>query len=798
MVKNTAAPTTKKASKLLGQAPTPLVLKVEGTERDGQIIRVHSAKCLVGSGANCQLRLIAADVLPKHCVIYRGESGMVVKSWTRDTRINGSTISEAWLRIGDHLSLGSLSFEVLADQPSDSAPISRSSTELHQENRQQRRRSNRRIRNLLNVVRQQKTSFSSLQAKLDETQKLVDSLLAREVETPQPSQDPRQELRELQSELRKKKNQRVRNVVNHVRDLVRSNQQLQAELREQLEVKQNHLNEVRQELNTTAAETEAERSQRRLLEADLRETEATVTHLKEQASELQSRADLLRERWQSARYNGRSRVKTILSHLRNVRQHLSYLDSNDDELDSQDSEPLAELRLAYEDALRELQDHRNSLKDTESELAWSQEELTQSQQQAEELTSKIRELEEALSSTRSQQAEMAAALAATPAPPQPDPAQAEELSQLQSQLLSQTELGDQLQQQLAELQELNRELQQSITERQANEAELKQQLEESRQASLNLRQQLEESQHAATAYEEEEQSAMDHLRMMGILRDTATEEEEAWESSPGEVEEEFVEAEPPSEEAYQPETPQYEEPASQSSTGLTSFPNFKFDDEELAAEPSSSYEESPFQADSAETPTDHDPHADDKEAIDSYMQNLLQRMRAKQGVTEPAPQPVAKPASCPITPKPHVEAVEEVVTPITHEEFVPSRFAPEQTSDIRKLRELANETAKAAIDSATLNRWESLCKSKLAVSILALLAGFTLNYFSSSYLSIQFAGACLAYVVTVFWWLQSAVIYQHVKANRKERLDKRFQDEIITPHGLAVHAEAQGELPVKD
>ncbi|PQO28361.1 FHA domain-containing protein [Blastopirellula marina] len=780
MVKNTAAPTAKRASKLLGQAAAPLVLKVEGTERDGQIIRVHASKCLVGSAADCQLRLIAADVLPKHCVIYRGESGMVVKSWTRDTRINGSTISEAWLRIGDHLSLGSLSFEVLDDQPSAEPSQPLTHPDQKKTTRSQRRRSHRRIRNLLGIVRQQKSSFSSLQAKLDETQKLVDSLLAREADSTDAVKEIELDLRQQQSESRKQKNQRVRSVVNHVRELVRSNQQLQAELREQLEVKQNHLNEVRHELNTTAAETEAERSQRRLLEADLRETEATVTHLKEQGSELQSRADLLRDRWQSARHNGRSRVKTILAHLRTVRDHLSELDASPAAADEQDAPHLAELRIAYEDALRELQANRDSLKETESELAWTQAELEQRQQQADELTGRIRELEEELTITRKQQAEAAQTLIHLPTPPPESAAQEEELARLQSQLEEQTLQGGELQLQLETLRQQNAELEHDISERLATEEELKQRLDDAQQAAETLRRQLEETQAYAvstSSHDEEERSAMEHLRSMGILRETTVEEEDI-ESPCDDSAERYSEPEPIA----------AEEPIIHSSTGLSSFPNFRFDDDEPAEEPDNSYQPASYQAAASNTPTDHDPHADDKEAIDSYMQNLLQRMRAKQSGTGPPPE--EKPTSCPISPVPHVKPeAAEVVTPITHEEFVPSRYAPEQTSDIRKLRELANETAKAAIDSATLNRWEVLCRSKLGVSLLALLAGFALNYMSPNYLSIQFAGACLAYVVTVFWWLQSAVIYQHVKNHRKERLEKRFQDEIITPHGLTANAE---------
>ena len=728
---------------------------------------------------------------------------------------NGSTISEAWLRSGDHLSLGSLSFEVLAD-PTDSAPAETlAPEEVDRAIRQQRRRAHRRIRNLLDVVRNQKTSFDSLQAKFDEAQQLVDSLLARE---PEPAADPvdiEAELRSVRTEHRKRNNRRVRGLVRHVRDLIEGNNQLQAQLREQLEVKQNQLDQLRQELTKTAESSEAERAQRSRLEAELRETAETVSHLKEQSAELESRSERLHECWQSARQNGRVRVRSILSHLRSVRDQLPTAD--DDQAAPSDGSPsrLTEMRLAYDDASRELQEHRTSLKTTESELAWSQAELEQRQQQVTELTSRIAELEQQLALAQKEQEEAADAVEASADSAPLDPAQQEELNQLHSQLAHQNQVTDELQLQLEELREKNELLQQSVKERSADEQDLRAQLEEAQQHAELLRQQLEEDRRLAArpveadaeadvAAEEnapahhspeEEEAAIDHLRSMGILRETPEyeeEEEEYPETDSLEEEPAYDESSDDSDEAYPSPTDSVRMTqldfgsTSQGSTGLSSFPNFEFpEDDAPTAEPEE--DEPPVDESPESLASPGEEHHDDDESIDAYMQNLLQRMRSKQsGGHEPAPAKVEAPKP-EVKPEPVPEP--EPVKPITHEEFIPSRNAPEQTSDIKKLRELANQTAKAAIDSATVNRWERLCRSKLVVSILALGAGFTMHYLSPGYMSIGFAGACLAYVVTVFWWLQSAVIYQHVKAHRKERMEQRLQDEILTPHGLVTPIE---------
>lgn len=767
MVQNNVAPRSKRDSRLLGKSTSALVLKIEGTERDGQIIRVHAPKCLVGSSADCQLRLIAADVQPKHCVIYRGASGMIVKSWTRDTRVNGDTISEAWLRVGDRLSLGSLSFEVLADQQAESANVAQPLPKKSPSPRKLRKQSHRRIRNLLNVVRKQKDSFSDLQNKLDETQQLVDSLLARESD---PAVDV--ESSEVRIERRKRHNQRARLLLNHVRDLISSNNTIQAELREQLEIKQNQVNEIRRELTNNADATEEERARQRRLEADLQESEALIAHLKEQASELQSREERLRERWISTRKLGKSRVKSILSHLRGVRNQLSQLDDQPSEEEEQGASRLTKLRLAYDDASRELNENRDSLKEAESELAWTQQELEQREQHSEELGRKIAALEQQL--VDAQNAQPSGMTDEEVAQHQ------SQLKQLQDQLDDATLHGDDLKLQLDELRQQNYELQQAINDQQRTEEHWKNQLDDARQQCLDIRRQLEDERRLADLQRspdeeepiEEDDSALDHLRSMGILRETPppTMPEEA---SYDEVEDQLPE------ESHEEEEPRAVNPA----TGLTSFPDFEFPEEDASQEPeAASQSHEPVAEPTAEQPVSTSDHDDDT-AIDDYMQSLLARMRAKSGEPEPAPQ--KKPVQEKVAAQPEPAQEPEPVRPITREEFVPSRNAPEQTSDIRKLRELANETAKAAIDSATINRWERLCRSKLFVSMLALAAGLFMHYYSPSYLSISFAGACLAYVVTVFWWLQSAVIYQHVKNHRRERMEKRFNDEIINPHGLS-------------
>jgi chemotaxis protein histidine kinase CheA len=90
-----------------------LVLRVSGSSRDGQIVRLRSAKCSIGSGRNCTLRLRADGVAPLHCLVLRGPAATVVRRWSADTRLNRQFFADALLSPGDRLGVGPIELEVL-------------------------------------------------------------------------------------------------------------------------------------------------------------------------------------------------------------------------------------------------------------------------------------------------------------------------------------------------------------------------------------------------------------------------------------------------------------------------------------------------------------------------------------------------------------------------------------------------------------------------------------------------------------------------------------------------------------
>ena len=93
-----------------------LVLRICNSSRAGQVLRLRSDKCTIGSGPRCTLRLRARAVQPLHCLVVRGPRANVVRCWGPDTRLNGRRFTDAPLVAGDRLSIGPVELEILGVQ----------------------------------------------------------------------------------------------------------------------------------------------------------------------------------------------------------------------------------------------------------------------------------------------------------------------------------------------------------------------------------------------------------------------------------------------------------------------------------------------------------------------------------------------------------------------------------------------------------------------------------------------------------------------------------------------------------
>jgi hypothetical protein len=107
MVVGNAAPS------VLDVADDELALRVCGPTRHGQVVRLKSRKCTIGSGPRCTLRLRARGVQSLHCLVLRGPGATVIRRFSPDTRINGHAFTDTSLAPGDRLSIGPIDFDVL-------------------------------------------------------------------------------------------------------------------------------------------------------------------------------------------------------------------------------------------------------------------------------------------------------------------------------------------------------------------------------------------------------------------------------------------------------------------------------------------------------------------------------------------------------------------------------------------------------------------------------------------------------------------------------------------------------------
>jgi hypothetical protein len=103
----------KSPSLVQGRAAGDLSLRIVGSQRDGQIVRLSASKCTIGSARGCTLRLRCVGVRSLDCVILRGSRGTVIRSWSARTRLNGQPFGDALLASGDRLKIGPIELEVL-------------------------------------------------------------------------------------------------------------------------------------------------------------------------------------------------------------------------------------------------------------------------------------------------------------------------------------------------------------------------------------------------------------------------------------------------------------------------------------------------------------------------------------------------------------------------------------------------------------------------------------------------------------------------------------------------------------
>ena len=182
---------------------------------------------------------------------------------------------------------------------------------------------------------------------------------------------------------------------------------------------------------------------------------------------------------------------------------------------------------------------------------------------------------------------------------------------------------------------------------------------------------------------------------------------------------------------------------------------------------SSSSSSGPTDASASEEPVD--------ESVEDYMRRLLARMR---GVSEsevslpgldekPAPQPAPAPAARPEAPKSAVEALianESTATvsnleslsdawtdPFNGQKHAPRPPRAEINEDINAMRELANTSARSAIQMSARRRHGTAVLIKSSVAMVGLCAGLALISINGVRVNIALIATIASFLVTAIW-----------------------------------------------
>ena len=180
----------------------------------------------------------------------------------------------------------------------------------------------------------------------------------------------------------------------------------------------------------------------------------------------------------------------------------------------------------------------------------------------------------------------------------------------------------------------------------------------------------------------------------------------------------------------------------------------------------------------------------DEDSVEAYMARLLTRLR-NNGSSTPAPAPATnntsfRRATEMVAERDQEAAVRQtIVEPldkkVAEEEkkdaewtLQPRSQAPELTSDLKAMRELANMNTQVALDKHVQKRWSSAAIGKAGVAGVAVASGIYLMITANSLEDMEFLSGATAMIVAIFWGLQSLILTKQVQDVRKKKPEARF------------------------
>ena len=328
-------------STLLDAARGDLVLRILGTSRHGQVVRVRSPKCTIGAGPHCTVRLRARGLYPLHCLILRGAGTTIIRRWAPDTLLNGETFTDAPLVPGDRVSIGRIQLEVVTDEPAVLPPVASplsarltppapaspapKAAALQARLSQAQRQGHQRVRRLLGELR-------AIRKQLAESQEASQHLTQTEARARSEVADREQQLKQITSRLQSRESELTGQIEQLRSDLAKLESQRQQSQRQHTE-------------RNTDKNKADEQSRRRIAE------------LEKSQKQLQSECETLRKKqveWELAS------AESYTSHQAQAEE----LERQKEAFDKQrqrDEAELAERRQSLDTQAKELQAQREAL-----------------------------------------------------------------------------------------------------------------------------------------------------------------------------------------------------------------------------------------------------------------------------------------------------------------------------------------------------------------------------------------------------------------------------------------------------
>ena len=676
-----------------------LVFRIRNASRKGQTLRLTSAKCTIGSGSHCTLRLRAPGLAAVHCLVVRGPNATVVRRWAADTRLNDRPFNDAVLSPGDRLSIGPIDLEVVS---LGAAPIvaPRSTAQpLSQATREDGR-------------------------KLDE---LAESLKLREAALAAETKQLHVQQTDCAAKQRSLENQR---------------HQWQTELDDARHRLADQQTQLADQLAAVQSQQNTLDEQRRQWEIQCRDAATRSSAQAEQfaarSADLEIQRNVLveeRRQWEAQRASetaqSSSQTEQFATRLADLDIQRNVLVEERRQWEAQRASETAQSASQTEQfAARsaDLEIQRNVL--VEERRQWEAQrasEAAQSSSQTEQFAARSADLETQRNALAEQRRQWEAR-------------QAEAATQLTAQT-------ERLNAQVAELQSKREDLERQQGQWQAERDE------------------------AERHYEQQRQEIAAKLTELESREVAIAEERRQWTERQAES---TTAAKPvAAEESPEPASAQTKETGPVDLAEVFRRLGAKVDFEE---EPEPAQPEPPRPAPAAQTSTpvktEHE-----EESIEDYMRRLMQRVGAADSpMPSFTPPPSSREAMAqaepdqPVTEKPRRPPIS----------MAPRTVAPEKGIDIVALRELANLSAHSALSRHSRRLLIDTMHSKLAVSIVAVLAGVALlwmwRYFDIS--SMTYYAGLIAILAAVYWGIQYAILTGRLTISKSGRIDWNSSDQI--------------------